>query len=191
MQLLIDGHNLIGQMPDIRLDDPHDEAMLSFRLKQYCLRYHHHCTVIFDNGIVAGHSRLSSSQVTVIFAPRGVPADQLLIRRIRSLSDVAGMAIVTSDRAIVSEADRRKLTVIRSRDFATIISAPNQPVVEDVGENPNPIVTAAEVAYWLEAFGATVDQPDPSVDQFLAFKQPLKPKKKAPKRKKGGHHSLN
>ena len=34
MLYLIDGHNLIGQMPGLSLDDPHDEAKLVERLKQ-------------------------------------------------------------------------------------------------------------------------------------------------------------
>ena len=188
MRLLIDGHNLIGQMQDIRLDDPHDEARLALRLKQYCLRYNHHCTVIFDNGITGGYSRLSSAAVTVIFAPHGTTADSLLIRRIHTLSDTAGMAVVTSDRAIVSEAERRSLPVIRSAAFAAILAAPLQATDRniDAGENPNPVITAAEIAYWLEVFGA-LETPTPD-DEFKALRTPPKPGKngkvKSAKRKK-------
>ena len=153
MQLLVDGHNLIGQMRDIQLDDPHDEARLAMRLKQYCMRYRHHCTVIFDNGMPGGLSKLSNSNVSVIFAPHRVTADQLIIRRIRTLSDVSGIAVITSDRAIISEAERRKLTVIRSPDFVTALNAPARARLNiDAGEDANPVITAAEVAYWLEQF---------------------------------------
>jgi predicted RNA-binding protein with PIN domain len=158
MRLLVDGHNLIGQMRDIRLDDPHDEARLAARLKQYCMRYRHHCTVIFDNGLPGGHSRLSSHYVAVIFAPHGVTADRLLIRRIRSLTDTVGVAIVTSDRAIVREAERKGVQVIRSQDFAAALTAPTRSAHdEDAGADANPVITAAEVAYWLEQFESLSD----------------------------------
>jgi len=35
MPLLIDGHNLIGQIPDISLSDPDDEAKLVLLLRRY------------------------------------------------------------------------------------------------------------------------------------------------------------
>ena len=158
MRLLVDGHNLIGQMRDIRLDDPHDEARLATRLKQYCMRYRHHCTVIFDNGLPGGLSRLSNSYVVVIFAPHGVTADRLLIRRIRALTDITGIAIVSSDRAIVREAERRSVQVIRSSDFAAALAAPLRSAHdEDAGADVNPVITAAEVAYWLEQFRESSD----------------------------------
>jgi predicted RNA-binding protein with PIN domain len=166
MRLLVDGHNLIGQMRDIRLDDPHDEARLAARLKQYCMRYHHHCTVIFDNGLPGGLSRLSNSNVAVIFAPHGVTADKLLIRRIRTLSDITGIAVVTSDRAIVSEAQRRGVQVIRSGDFAAALAAPIRATLdEDSGADANPVITAAEVAYWLEQFGRSPDDEEDNPGQ--------------------------
>src|SRR5579863_530033 len=161
MQLLVDGHNLIGQMRDIHLDDPHDEARLATRLKQYCMRYRHHCTVIFDNGLPGGLSRLSNSYVTVIFAPHGVTADRLLIRRIRSLIGTTGIAVVSSDRAIVREAERRGVQIIRSHDFAASLVTPTRSAHdEDAGADTNPVITAAEVAYWLEQFGGSLDEDD-------------------------------
>ena len=36
MNYLIDGHNLIGQLPDISLDDPNDEALLVQKLSGFC-----------------------------------------------------------------------------------------------------------------------------------------------------------
>jgi len=159
MQLLIDGHNLIGQMPDIHLDDPYDEEKLALRLRGYCIRYHHHCTVIFDNGLPSGRSRMSSGYVTVIFAPYRVTADTLIIRRIRDIHDISGFAVVTSDRMIVDAANRRGITVIRSHEFADALKLPGKTtsIDEDFGEDPRPVITAAEVAYWLEEFGVEVD----------------------------------
>ena len=48
MQWLIDGHNLIGQMPNLRLDDPDDEAKLLQYLRNFRARTGHRITVVFD-----------------------------------------------------------------------------------------------------------------------------------------------
>ncbi len=151
MRLLVDGHNLIGQMRDIRLDDPHDEVKLASRLKQYCMRHNRHCTILFDNGLPGGLSHLSNSLVTVIFAPHGTTADTLLIRRIKSTSDPASLTVVSSDRVIVGAARQHKVGVILSPDFVQMLESPTQTPVDD--EDANPIITAAEVAYWLAIFG--------------------------------------
>ena len=38
MPLLIDGHNLIGHLPDLSLSDPRDEVKLVARLQAYAAR---------------------------------------------------------------------------------------------------------------------------------------------------------
>ena len=57
MPLLIDGHNLIGRLPDLRLDDPQDEAKLVARLRVYHARTGKRVTVVFDRGLPGGRSR--------------------------------------------------------------------------------------------------------------------------------------
>src|SRR5258708_12507510 len=80
--LLIDGHNLIGQLEDLSLDDPYDEAKLTMAIRRYCMRSRSKATLIFDNGLPGGVSKqLSNSDVTVIFAPSATQADTLLMRR--------------------------------------------------------------------------------------------------------------
>lgn len=44
MHWLIDGHNLIGKMPTLHLDDPHDEEKLVQILQQYRARTGHKIT---------------------------------------------------------------------------------------------------------------------------------------------------
>ena len=54
MPILIDGHNLIGRLPDLRLDDPDDEAKLVLRLRAYAARTRKRITVVFDQGLPGG-----------------------------------------------------------------------------------------------------------------------------------------
>ena len=81
MHYLIDGHNLIGKMPDIQLSDPNDEVKMVLRLQEWLNgRSSQQATVIFDGRRMMGgvSNPLSSRQLTVIFSPDGIIADDLL-----------------------------------------------------------------------------------------------------------------
>jgi predicted RNA-binding protein with PIN domain len=161
---LVDGHNLIGQLQDLSLDDPYDEAKLTMAIRSYCMRSRSKATVIFDNGLPGGVSReLSNSDVTVIFAPPRTSADSLLMRRARDLGNLNGVILVTSDRRIRRLAFAYGMETMASEEFALLIGfrpvevepTPEQPAprVQVVYEkNPNPYVSPQEVAYWLPIF---------------------------------------
>ncbi len=166
--LLVDGHNLIGQLQDLSLDDPYDEAKLTMAIKSYCMRSRSKATVIFDNGMPGGPSReLSNSDVKVIFAPHGVSADTLLMRKAREIGH--SLVLVTSDRRILQLAFAYGIETLSSAEFAILIGfrpvevdpdtapepgkPPEQRRITLVYEkDPNPIVTPDEIAYWLPIF---------------------------------------
>ena len=52
MAIMIDGHNLIGKIPGLSLDDPDDEEKLLVRLRAYRARTGKRLVVYFDPGIV-------------------------------------------------------------------------------------------------------------------------------------------
>ena len=60
MAYLIDGHNLIGQLPDLSLNDPNDEAKLVQKLIGFAARQQKRVVVVFDSGLPGGKSRLST-----------------------------------------------------------------------------------------------------------------------------------
>ncbi len=99
MPVLVDGHNLIGRLPDVSLEDPDDEARLVARLQAYAGRTGKRVTVVFDRGMPGGRSGdLSRRRVEVVFAPTGRNADRVLRERIRRSRDPRGLTVVTSDR---------------------------------------------------------------------------------------------
>jgi predicted RNA-binding protein with PIN domain len=161
---LIDGHNLIGQLQDLSLDDPQDEAKLTMAVKRYCMRATTKATIIFDNGLPGGISKqLSNSSVTVIFAPPGVQADALLMRRAREMGNLNGIILVTTDRRITRLAFAYGMETMASEEFALLLGfrpveiEPEQPTqkrrIRIVFEkDPNPRVTMDEIAYWLPIF---------------------------------------
>jgi predicted RNA-binding protein with PIN domain len=150
MSLLIDGHNLIGQMPDLHLDDPDDEAKLVARLRTYCAREKKRAVVVFDHGLPGGWSEaLSGAGVKVIFASAGRDADGILRERIRNARDPRALMVVSSDRAVVAAAKASKVRVMRAEVFAARLGAPAQTVESEQG----PQLSPEEVEEWLQIFG--------------------------------------
>ena len=150
MQWLIDGHNLIGQMPNLRLDDPHDEEKLLGYLRRFRARTGHRLTVVFD----AGHTHQSGSKqsrggISIQFVSSGQIADQAIIRRIRRVRNPQEMMVVTSDQAVARVAQQIGVRVTSAGEFARQLLQ-TSPTGEDDRINVN--LSAAEVDEWLDIF---------------------------------------
>jgi hypothetical protein len=150
MKFLIDGHNLIGRMDDIHLDDPDDEAQLVDRLHRYALAGPHQVTVIFDSGSPGQPPVLSRGPVKVVFAPAGATADQLIIRRLRRIRDREGWLVVTSDHEILAAAAARHLRTEPSEAFAARLQAP--PSGADAPDPRQLPPSEDDVEMWLRRF---------------------------------------
>jgi hypothetical protein len=151
MPLLIDGHNLIGQMPDLRLDDPDDEAKLVARLRTYCARERKRATVVFDHGLPGGQSEaLSGAGVNVVFASAGRSADGILRERIREARDPRALLVVSSDRAVIAAAKAGKVRLMRAEVFAARLGAP----ARGTESAQEPQLSPEEVEEWMQIFGA-------------------------------------
>jgi predicted RNA-binding protein with PIN domain len=147
MPYLIDGHNLIGAMPDISLNDPNDEMKLVNRLRSFAARRNKQIVVIFDKGSYAGRSPASTHSVEVIFASEHqTTGDELIMRRIKHLRDPRGWTLVTSDGALVGFAKGYRLNIMKSAAFAQALAQIPEP--PDLGEWVNPIIPSSEASYW-------------------------------------------
>lgn len=155
MTILIDGHNLIGQMSDLALDDPDDEAKLVGRLRVYRSAIREDIAVVFDGGEIASPpSTLSGAGVEVIFAEPRSPADPLIIRRIDRFPDPAHLTVVSSDAEIVTAARRRGARSVSARDFAAEMAATHGPKRRRPrSPRPEPALSKREVEEWLRLFG--------------------------------------
>lgn len=148
MPVLIDGHNLIGRLPDLRLDDPDDEAKLVLRLKGYAARTRKRVTVVFDQGLPGGPSlALSGGGVKVVFAPAGGSADDLLMTRIRRASQPRELIVVSSDRRVMAAAEARGARVVRAEEFAAQLEVP---VLHEGDSDVH--LSKDEVAQWIKEF---------------------------------------
>jgi hypothetical protein len=150
MQWLIDGHNLIGQMPNLRLDDPHDEEKLLGYLRRFRARTGHRLTVIFDAGqAYQSGSKQSRGGITIQFVSSGQIADQALVHRIRKVRNPQEMMVVTSDQAVAQVAQQVGVRVTSAREFAQQLLQAS-PTGED--DRTDVKLTADEVDEWLDIF---------------------------------------
>ena len=158
MPHLIDGHNLIGQMSDISLEDPEDELKLLRKLKAYQARTGRHITVVFDSDdFYHPPEKLSGPGLKVLFAAPGSSADRVLVRRIRKSRNPRALRVITSDREVACVARECGASVTLAPAFADELAGPEKdwisPGPPDVPEKPDATaLSPAEVAEWLEIF---------------------------------------
>jgi len=151
MSILVDGHNLIGKLPDLRLDDPDDEAKLIIRLQAYRAHTGKKLVVYFDpGGAYRSPARWRQGGITIRCAGSGQRADDLMMRDIRRHRNPRELTVVTSDRAIQEVARRHGARVIDSAAFAADLSRPPKTGVEDDRQRP---LSQAEIEEWLAIFG--------------------------------------
>ena len=154
-QLLIDGHNLIAQVPGLSLADPDDEQKLIVLLRKYAARRGARVLVVFDSGTAAhvgGKSNdLSGGGVTSIFAGSHTIADRILMERIRELKKPGEWIVVSSDREVRQAASQRKMTVKSSQEFAALLLSPPKDNPPEQAA-PEKTLSETEVDEWLRVF---------------------------------------
>ena len=152
MRYLIDGHNLIAHLPDINLEDPHDEVKLVYKLRGFSARTGKKITVVFDGGIPGGVSKsLSTTRISVKFASSNrSTADQILKNTLRSTKNPHDVILVTSDNEISAVASSRKIKTLAAREFIQLLRPPDDMLTSEKEDNPT--LSAGEVETWLQIF---------------------------------------
>jgi predicted RNA-binding protein with PIN domain len=152
MPYLIDGHNLIAQMPGLSLADPDDEVQLVLRLRQYAARKKQKITVVFDHGIPGGWSRdLSTGPVQVVFAGSHTNADRIILERVREAKTPTNLKVVSSDGEIRRAVEARRAEAISSQEFVQMLNKPpphepRRDAREDIS------LSKDEIKEWLRLF---------------------------------------
>src|SRR4030067_3565369 len=102
MPYLIDGHNLIGSMPDINLDDPEDEIRLIQMLDRFLFKVRKSATVYFDQRGPGAQRRFKSGRLQVEFITSPHTADHAIQNRLRQLKGEAhNYTVVSSDHEVL------------------------------------------------------------------------------------------
>jgi uncharacterized protein len=175
--LLIDGHNLIGQMPDLSLADLDDEQQLIVQLRKYAARRRAQIIVVFDSGSPGGKSReLSGGGVTAIFAGSHTNADRILMERIRELKKPGEWIAVSSDHEVQQAAARRRLIVWPSPVFAVRLAAQPLPASGKASTPVEAEVSQDDVNEWLNIFGDVKQDESPAPSRLPLASAPPAPR---------------
>ena len=160
MNYLIDGHNLIGKMHDIKLSDPDDEAKLILRLLNWAaVGGNRRVIVVFDGGVPGQNWRnMRSEHLRVIFVPKGKTADDWLIRFMKTqVQNPKEFHLISSDNQIIRQAQNRRIPFTKSDQFADDMEAErtrfSELGQERVPRTPQPAMNEHEVEAWLQMFG--------------------------------------
>ena len=125
MTILVDGHNLIGQMTGVRLDDPDDDEQLLIRLRAYRARTGKPVVVYFDAGMAyQAPTRRSHGGIGVRWSGTGQHADDLITRDVSRHPNPRELTVVTSDRALQSQARLRGARIMDAAAFAAELDQP-------------------------------------------------------------------
>ncbi|HEU5103246.1 MAG TPA: NYN domain-containing protein, partial [Roseiflexaceae bacterium] len=150
MPLLIDGHNLIGQIPGLSLADPDDEGDLVMLLRRYTTaRRGRKAVVVFDHGVYGHPQRLDGYGVTCYFARSPQDADTQLIKRVRALKRPREWTLVTSDRQVARVGAECGVRVVSAQEFARQLTAPAKPAPAAADEQRDVRLSEAEIEEWL------------------------------------------
>lgn len=152
MPILIDGHNLIGKLPGLSLQDPDDEEKLVRLLVAYSARAGKAVTVVFDPGEVSPlWQARRHGGVQVIFVPRGHSADSAILRRVSASRNPREWLVVTSDQALAKQVARLGARVRSAEQMAGDLSSPGG-AGDDEENRSRAAPTADEVEAWLAVF---------------------------------------
>lgn len=150
MPFLIDGHNLIPKL-GLSLRSVDDEMELVARLQTFCRAKRKAVDVYFDGAPAGQTGTRRLGFVTAHFVRIGSSADAAIRARLKTLGRAArNWTVVTSDRAVQSEARAAGATIVSSEEFAGEVNASASAAgPRSEGEAG---MSDAEVEEWLSIF---------------------------------------
>jgi predicted RNA-binding protein with PIN domain len=127
MAYIIDGHNLIGVLPDISLSQPDDEARLIARLLSYRAQGASQMIVFFDGNPLSvatdpGHHPRSIPSwpgMAVHYAPPGKSADDAIVDFVRGSRQPGQYAVVTNDQGLTARVRNLGASTLPASEFSS------------------------------------------------------------------------
>ncbi len=178
MTYIIDGHNLIGVLPDIQLSQPDDEVRLLERLRAFRARHGGRTLIVFfDSGALsldaeqsaAREDALSGPGIQVHFARPGQSADDAIVAFLAQSRQPGQYAVVTNDQDLVGRVRALGASVLSASDFARrmAVARPKGAEQVDANEAPAPHPRAAPFADLYARFlaaekAAALQKPKPA-----------------------------
>ena len=153
MPYLIDGHNLIPNIPGLSLKDPDDEIALIQALQAFASQHKTRVEVYFDRAPAARAGSQSFGSVKAHFVRQGTTADKAIIDRLARMGkDAKNWTVVTSDREILVEAKSAHSQTLKSSEFTAVLKSVLSEESGDSDKKDTPEISSGDVDYWLSQF---------------------------------------
>jgi predicted RNA-binding protein with PIN domain len=151
MPYLIDGHNLIGQIENISLDEPEDELRLIQLLAEFLKNNRKSGTVYFDRRGPGAQRKFKVGRLQVEFATSPNTADLDIRKRlIRLKGEAKNYTVVSSDREVIQAA---KDTGAQAMDSFTFIRQLQRPyTIHNESEKPEGELSSEDLQFWQQIF---------------------------------------
>jgi predicted RNA-binding protein with PIN domain len=151
MPYLIDGHNLIGSIPDIHIDDPEDELQLIHLLSNFLKNVRKSGTVYFDRRGPGAPRELKSGRLKVIFTTSPNTADLAIKNKLHRLKGEArNYTVVSSDHEVMQAARNAGAHVLESHMFKEHLDWSD--VAQEENEKAEGTLSPDDVQFWQQMF---------------------------------------
>ncbi len=151
-KLIIDGHNLVPNIPGMHLKDEDDEVRLIEVVQEYCRLARLQAELFFDGAPQPTAGRRKHGLVHVHYIKLGYSADDAIIQYVRNLgNDKDNWTVVSSDHRIQNAALAVGCKVMGSDAFSRMMNKTfsSETAVQQRREKPP---SSGEVDEWLELF---------------------------------------
>jgi predicted RNA-binding protein with PIN domain len=151
-KLIIDGHNLVPNIPGLHLKDMDDEARLIEVVQEYCRLARRQAELFFDGSPEPRVNQRKNGLVHVHYIKLGHSADDAIIQYVRNLrSDKDNWTVVSSDHRIQNASLAAGCKVMGSDAFSRMMSATfsSEIAVQQRRDKPP---SSGEVDEWLDLF---------------------------------------
>lgn len=155
MPYLIDGNNLIGYIPYLRLDDPKSRYHLVAQLKIFQRIKKRKVILVFDGppDFELQGDKYRSEKFLILFPSDEENADAVIEKWIKKQTNLKHFIVVSSDREIKAFAHMNKAQVTDSENFyKELKSALKKFKMKNSMEKTQDRLSPLEVSHWLEIF---------------------------------------
>ncbi len=150
--LIIDGHNLIPNVPGLHLTEMDDETRLIEIVQEYCRLARMSAELFFDGSRDSSPNRKKSGMVHVHFVSASSTADDAIIQFLRHLAGPKDRyKVVSSDHRVQNAALAAGVQTISSETFSRNMRAAFQSDTA-IQQTREKVPSTSEVDEWLALF---------------------------------------
>lgn len=162
MAYIVDGNNVMGQLPGWHRDKSKSRRALLEKLAGFARVKRARVTVVFDGRPDPALPEGSAFHgVKVLYAERGSDADTRIESLVVSSTDPRGLTVITSDRHLAFLVRSRGAAVIRSGEFRSEVDRLLEAIPRTTdGEE----VEVGDINTWLRYFGSLPHDDDAMED---------------------------